>query len=473
MVAGKKVDLSLPPMSILGKKKTPGDAKKLADFILENAVGFDNAIISTETLIYGGLIPSRLHHHMLEELIARLETLKKLKELNPKIRIYASNCVMRTPQYNSDDEEPSYYLEYGYAMFRRRYLMDYKARHGLTPEEEAELNGYVIPAEHIADYETRRDKNTAVSLELLTYLEKGIVDFLIVPQDDAALYGYTALSQKRVIDSVREKRLQTKVMIYPGADESGLTMLARAYNEHHGLEPKIYPFYSSQLGPSIIPKYEDRPMHETLKSHVRACRARLVATPSESDIILAVNSPGKFMEDAYDRVFDVTHYTWRNVLDFVMQINDYANDGHKVAVCDSVLCNGGDVQLLTNMDELNVLEKVISYAGWNTNANTLGTTLAQAFVGNEINMHNLAFRIIEDVLYQSDVRHIVTEVDLKNMGISEKDVPVHADEIKKHIKKRLQEAYDNLVFSKKYPVEIDVTLPWERLFEIGLQIKQK
>ena len=156
-----------------------------------------------------------------------------------------------------------------------------------------------------------------------------------------------------------------------------------------------------------------------------------------------------------------------------MQISDYADDGYKVAVCDSVLCNGGDVQLLANMDELNVLEKIISYAGWNTNANTLGTTLSQALVGNEINMHNLAFRIIEDVLYQSDVRHVISEVDLEKIGANHHNIPLHADKIKEIIKKRLQEAYNKLAFSKKYPVEIDVTLPWERLFEIGLQIKHK
>jgi len=125
------------------------------------------------------------------------------------------------------------------------------------------------------------------------------------------------------------------------------------------------------------------------------------------------------------------------------------------------------------MDELNVLEKIISYAGWNTNANTLGTTLSQALVGNEINMHNVAFRIIEDILYQSDVRHVVEEVDLDAIGASIYNVPLHAEQIKEIIKKRLQDEYDKLAFSKKYPVEIDVTLPWGRLFEIGLQIKEK
>ena len=53
-------------------------------------------------------------------------------------------------------------------------------------------------------------------------------------------------------------------MIYPGADEVSMSLFIRAYHEYYHLEPKVYPFYASVLGPTIVPKYEDRPMFEVL-----------------------------------------------------------------------------------------------------------------------------------------------------------------------------------------------------------------
>lgn len=39
--------------------------------------------------------------------------------------------------------------------------------------------------------------------------------------------------KKIVINALKEKRLDQKVMIYPGADEVGLSLLARAYHEYY------------------------------------------------------------------------------------------------------------------------------------------------------------------------------------------------------------------------------------------------
>lgn len=88
-------------------------------------------------------------------------------------------------------------------------------------------------------------------------------------------------------------------MIYPGADEVALSLLTRAYHDFYQFKPKVYPYYASILGPTIIPNYEDRPMYESLKSHIRVCGARIVATPQEADFILAINAPGKIMQESF------------------------------------------------------------------------------------------------------------------------------------------------------------------------------
>lgn len=474
MIAASNSDIHLfvPGRGLLGDKKQPADTSKIANFLYDNIHNCTNVIISIDMLVYGGLIPSRLHHINEAELLKRLECLKKLKKLNPDVRIYAFNCIMRTPQYDSSDEEPDYYRDYGFALFRRKYLMDYGKRHGLTYEEQKELDKIKIPQEYIHDYEKRREVNMQVNIEVVNYLEQGVIDFLVIPQDDSSPYGYTAISQKQIIAMVRERGLDMKAMIYPGADEVALSLLTRAYHDYKDAEPAVYPFYASVLGPTITPLYEDRPMFESLKSHIRVCKARLVATPQEADFVLAINSPGKFMEDTYSDALDVTHYTWRNVLDFAMQIRDYVNRGRKVAVCDSALCNGGDIQLVQYLDQLNVLDKLISYAGWNTNCNTLGTTLAQACIGGGTHMYNLLYRIIEDVGYQAVVRHDITANDIERIGADYYDISGHLGQIGEIARKKLQKYYNGLQISQSHPVKIvEITHPWKRLFEIAMKME--
>ena len=475
--SNESIELKEPNMSLLGRKKIAANADEISDFLYNNIHDCDSIVLSIDMLVYGGLIPSRLHHLEKNEAIRRLKVIKRIKESNPKIKIYAFNCIMRAPSYDSSEEEPDYYQNYGYALFRRKYLLDYKNRHGLDEIKQQELDGIKIPQEIVNDYESRRDFNTMINLEVVKYLEEGYIDFLVIPQDDSSPYGYTAISQKVVIEEVKKKKLDMKAMIYPGADEVAMSLLARAYNEYLNVEPKVYPFYSSVLGPTIVPKYEDRPMFESLKSHIRACKARIVDSAKEADIILAINSPGKVMQESFidKNDLDITYTSYRNLLDFAHKIKDFINEGYKVALCDSAFSNGGDVQLIDYLDEMNILDSLVSYAGWNTNCNSLGTTLAQAFIGGIINtLNNLCYRIIEDVFYQSIVRKSVVENDLVSLGLSYYDFKDQQDTVENIIGQKLQSYYDSMRLAKKYPVIINkVYMPWRRMFEIGLEIEVK
>ena len=225
-----EIELCIPSQTLLGDKKKPANTNMISRFLKEYACGCDNLIISIDMLIYGGLIPSRLHHCTKEDAMQRLKVIQDIKKTYPNIKIYAFHCIMRAPSYNSSEEEPDYYEKYGYDLFRRAYLANYKERHGLTDEQQTELNQICIPLDIIEDYEKRRDFNTMMNLEVIEYLAKGYIDFLVIPQDDSSPYGYTAISQKRVVDEVKAKHLEQKVMIYPGADEVAMSLLSRAYH---------------------------------------------------------------------------------------------------------------------------------------------------------------------------------------------------------------------------------------------------
>lgn len=55
-------DFNIVRPETLGNKKLPADLDKLASFLRKECKDADGLILSVDTLLYGGLIPSRIHH---------------------------------------------------------------------------------------------------------------------------------------------------------------------------------------------------------------------------------------------------------------------------------------------------------------------------------------------------------------------------------------------------------------------------
>ena len=106
-----KVEIVRPKK--LGNKKTPASFETIVEFLREECKDASGLVVSMDMLLYGGLIPSRLHHEEKETLLERIKILKEIRESNKNLIIYAFQVIMRCPDYSSDDEEPDYYRIYG------------------------------------------------------------------------------------------------------------------------------------------------------------------------------------------------------------------------------------------------------------------------------------------------------------------------------------------------------------------------
>jgi hypothetical protein len=367
---------------------------------------------------------------------------------------------------------------YGAEIFQRKYLQDKQQREGLSKEEQGKYNVLenAIPSDILEDYESRRRFNLSLNQEVVKLRREGIINHMVIPQDDSSPYGYTALDQKIVIEMIDDLGLSFDIDIYPGADEVGVTLLARAYNDFCQRKPKVYPFYSSTLGPQIIPLYEDRPMHESVKAHIRAAGGEVCDSSEEAEYILAINSAGKIMQEASQQSNrDITYSSFRHLQHFVSKIKDYLEIGKKVVIADSAYANGGELQLVKYLDQLQLLNKIHSYKGWNTNCNTLGTTLGAGFLAEGSSqqlMTNIIYHILEDVCYQSVVRK-----ELVNQYFADAQYGhyTYAPEVEKQAmlsaKSRIFEEYQKLT-SNSLPQDIDfvASAPWHRTFEIDLDL---
>lgn len=205
------------------------------------------------------------------------------------------------------------------------------------------------------------------------------------------------------------------VMIYPGADEVGSVLFARVFNKINKFRPKVYIRYSSTLGPFIIPKYEDRPLNESLKSQVTSLGGTVVEGEKEADLLLAVHTPGKeVIEASEQRNIESTNRGFNNINEFLMYMEYFYESYDKpFAIADVAYANGSDNVLMIHANKLGLLEKSCAYGGWNTAQNTIGVVLAQASITAYCRSHAdvlynksasdefLLRKIIEDWLYQA------------------------------------------------------------------------
>ena len=477
LLAGSGVRVVTP--ACLGNKKQAADVDGLIEFLTRECADADGLILSMDMLLYGGLLPSRLHR-MDDRVIAhQLETVGALRRRYPALTIYAFQCIMRCPSYSSDDEEPDYYEQYGEQIHLSGVL---KHRHmlGLCDEEELSEVCEKIPPEALKDYLDRRAFNLKYNKLTLELVKEGAIDFLVVPQDDSAPYGYTAMDQQQVRDEIRRLRLQTKALMYPGADEVGLTLLSRMLLHFAGRTPGVYLKYAAHDAPRTVPLYEDRTLGETVKYHLMAAGCRTADRQSEADFVLALSAPaGQMRESVLQPVTDAGYCVERNLAEFVSCIRDHVLSGGMVSVCDNAYANGADLELVDMLDQLALLDKLAGYAGWNTSANSLGTAIAQGvcallFGMDESRKDFLMLRYMEDAGYCAVVRRYITENCLEKMGMDYFDVKDERGAMSGEVRSRLESFIDRYIPSLKGHISLeDVRMPWRRMFETDLTVRWK
>ena len=474
---GSEVEVISPELQALGNKKSPADFERIKNFILEHANSADACVISLDMLLYGGIVPSRLHHIAEEELDKRLALVDEIKKINPEIKIYAFALIMRCPKYSSADEEPDYYEYCGREIFLTGQAK-HKLQLGIISDSEANslITEYakVINA-NLEDFEYRRTVNRNMLIKAVRKLHKSI-DFLIIPQDDSAEYGYTSMDREAIKSELRENGLDD-VAMYPGADEVGMTLLARAACEFKGIIPKIFCEFPHKDAPDITPLYEDRPLCKTLPFQIGSAGCEEVQKKEDADIHLYLNYPAFDPVEVWQE--KSKGYDVRNLNDFIFDIKNSISMNKVTALADGAFCNGGDREFLQMLSKEMDLLKLSAYAGWNTSSNTLGTVICQAvfvllFGDNAEQRRFFAERIYEDVGYCGFVRAHVTNNILSDLGYNYFDAGESDGEVAKIVAKELNgyigEYFPNL--SQKYEIDI-CRMPWKRMFEVDLALKEK
>ena len=469
---GTPAEVVCPGAEILGDKKQPADFGKVRKFLVDNVAKADACVISVDMLLYGGIVPSRLHEMTEAQLTERLQVLAELKKINTYVKIYAFSLIMRCPCYSSDDEEPAYYERCGREIFLSGQVK-HKLREGLLTEAQAQalLARYkTVTGSDIDDFEKRRATNLAMLLKLLA---DNPCDYFVVPQDDSAEYGYTTMDRLAVKKFVADNGLPD-VPMYPGADEVGMTLTSRAVTDFYGKHPQVYCHWTNERAQNVTPLYEDRPVGKTVPVQLAVAGCAETAAESACDIDLFLNYPTEKQVEASE--LPVDGYKERNLDKFCTDALSALRQNKVVAIADGGYCNGGDVELLQMLSEHVDLTDIPAYAGWNTSSNTLGTAICEAvfvwlFGQTEQSKLFVAERYAEDAGYCGCVRGYMCDNVLPEWGLDY----FHADGSSGKVAARVAQELNAFLADKlpqvaaKYKVS-HCSMPWRRMFEVRLDM---
>lgn len=482
------IELLVPPYEKMGMLKVPADYEYIWNWIFENAPRCEYAILSVDTLVYGNIVNSRTHHRSCSDCEKTLERFRELKRKNPHLKIHAFNLVARVAGYDNAHEDPDYWGTCGRDIWRYTCLMD---RIDRQKADEAELSEFEtlknkIPREYLADFLERRTVDQFTNLYCVELVKDNIFDVLTIPKDDTAEYGYAAIDQKAVAQKVAGSRLMDRVLVYPGADEVGCVLFTRVFNLVNNYTPRVYVRYSSVLGPQIIPSYEDRPLHESIKAQITSLGGILEDSPNCSDCMLAVNSPGKYMiESSQQFTKDLTFSSHINIHELLRFIAYYREVYEKpVGIAEVSVANGCENEFMDYALISGVLDRVQAVGGWNTAQNTIGVVLAKIVIAgyygcfsndfaNYRRLEEIKVRdIICDWLYQSNVlfKFILStggRIDPYHLGI-------HYTETKDYFEAGLKEMINEKfqgVYKRADIVLKDLRFNWDGVFYMDFQVE--
>lgn len=192
--------LTVPPKDCIANYKSGGNEVKLWKWLEQEAPTAKAAVISTDSLNYGGLVASRKHHFINRTITKKIARLQKLSENNPALKIFAFSTIMRTPKESIGNVEPDYYRFFGPSIFRLTQLNDKEDMSILTGQEASEKADLLrmIPEDLLYDWTKRRKVNMKANEELIDLSQQKIFHFLAIGKDDNAPLSQTHMEARKL-----------------------------------------------------------------------------------------------------------------------------------------------------------------------------------------------------------------------------------------------------------------------------------
>ncbi len=467
----------LPPKGFLDNYRQPAAREKLYLWLHDNLADQDNAVISSDLLIHGGLINSRLPLGHMEEQRHFLSEMQRLQNNNPDVQLSVFSIIPRL--LVSDHLLPDRWYQW--------HLMQYARLKDMTetfndPQLTLELLkiGNKIPQDILKKYTSLYSNNDRFNKYLLTLPLSNI--YTVIGQDDGSSFGLP----NRNTNHARMYAAGRSGHITYGADEIAAVLIARNYLQQQHYVPAIYLQYASPEMEFLYMPFMAASVGETLRDKIALAGAKLTEDKNQADIILYINCGND---------------EFRPHKKQAQELQQLLHNYQHVALIDLSANYTEDELLMPLLLRCNVpLNKLSAYAGWNTFSNSAGTAIAQAVIfavrcqqlsqeeQPALYAANLTFtaeRLLDDYVYQKLFCPQLKQA-LESRGYDAYDLSPDGQ----HLARMLTQQYINRKTAellhynlgrtpfyntpeKSYyltSLTASVYLPWNRVFEIGLDV---
>lgn len=466
-IAGVRVEA--PPRDLIGRFLVPGRSDDLIAWLNREAGRPQTRafVVSTDMLAYGGLLASRVPGPSYADAVFRLRELVQLRLESPGAWIGAFGTIMRLAPTGIPAGTPFFAA---YPMWP--YLQQYANLHDPPLPGEAASAGHLrelIGEPALDAYLATRARNLAVDRLLLQMTGEGVIDRLVLGQDDAGPVGLHVREVALLQSELAGANLANRASIEPGADELGMALVAHAIARAATWTPRIGVRYSTPEGALYQDPIEYAPISAAIDALIGVCGA--VRDDSQSEIVLYVRVPG----------------TTSSEDDALMgEMKNDVDRGRSVAFADlSYLTSYRDQaafaqRLLTS----GLASRLDAYASWNTNANTVGSALAEAIAagaGRRLHTYDALahrtftfVRFVDDYAYHDEVRPQLNAT-LAAQGITDHTLlaPAAAASIAQLDRSLLWNDAVGILsqLDPGYHVAaISIGLPWSRTFETSIDV---
>jgi hypothetical protein len=389
-IAGVRVES--PPRELLGHYLTLGQPDAIVAWLNRQAQRPDNDafVVSSDMLAYGGLLASRIPGATYADAYFRLRELAHLRAEHPRAWIGVFGTVMRLAPTGVPAGTP-FFAPYPAWSYLQQYA---NLPDPLPPSQEARAARLRASIGHatLDAYLATRARDLAADRLLLQLTAGGTIDRLVLGQDDAGPVGLhvpeVALLRALV---AADPVLTQRASIEPGADELGMALVAHAIARHAGWIPRIAVRYSTPEGAAFQDPLEYAPISTAIDRLIALCGG--VRDDARPQIVLYVRVPrtSASQDDA-----------------LIAAMRGDVADGRSVALADLsyLVSYRAQAQFAQRILADGVAAKLDAYASWNTNANTVGTALAEAVAagaGRRMHTYNdLAHRTFTFVRFVDD-----------------------------------------------------------------------
>lgn len=480
------VDVVLPPLELLGRFTTSGQPERILQWLRQQDFSDVSAVVlSTDMIAYGGLIASRTDQATLEQATLRIRELVEIRRTKPNVRFYGFTAVTRlTP--TATKATAGWRLQLGrYAEIKERY------RQGPTPALLQSMRNLLakIPPLEIQRYDAVRERNHELQKFLLRLTAQGAFDYMVFGQDDAQPMGPHVPETARLRALVTQLSIPGRVYFCEGIDQHANVLVSRALLRASNWLPRVRVVFSDEAGRKRIADYESKTVDESLRDQLFASGARPTVANQAYDYSLYLNVP-KRAEAPF--------------MNFLEDLTSEVDQGFPVGVADINIAKDGtaDSELFEALDQNKRLVRLLSYAGWNTAGNTMGTSIPAANVyllarrGNanpvtrELALREfLLHRIVNDFAYHRYVRPQAYKIiDSSPTASREETYGLAFDEVNGFVRAELSryiadtfrgQFLGQRFFSgaKQYEItgleDLRISLPWPRAYEVRIEFKMQ